>query len=70
MLVGFGDMTMVEGTAVEVLPEENVIATDSRALDEGERTTIPLSSWNPELDVDGRTARLMMDLLPDLLGKE
>ncbi len=139
MLVGLGDLTMVEGTGMKLLPEEKVIATDLRDLDEEERrnildssvrvlwdtadllsidlpdgplwvhfdtdlltpedapamsylaaggpslatvrqvfqrlaqtgrvTAVSLSSWNPEMDVNGRTGKLIMELLSELLGK-
>ncbi len=140
MLVGHGDLTMVEGTGMKILPEEKVIATDLRDLDEGERknvlnssmhliwdmadlldydlpdgplwihfdtdlltpedapamnylaeggpsmaivrrvfqrlaqtgrvTAVSLSSWNPELDSNDRTGKLIMGLLSELLKKE
>ncbi len=139
MLVGYGDLTMVKGTGMKILPEENVIATDLRDLDDEEHknvlnssmhllwdmadlldydlpdgplwvhfdtdllrsedapamnylaeggpsltivrrvfqhlaqtgriTAVSLSSWNPELDSNGRTGKLIMELLSDLLQK-
>lgn len=44
MMVGIGDMTMMEGVAAGALSAENVIATDLRDLDPGERELVENSA--------------------------
>lgn len=138
MLVGRGEQTLMDGLGVQPLPEDQVILSDARDLDPGEREAVegsavhhltnvvsllnypfpdrPLyvhfdtdlinpqeapavsypavggpsttmlrhvfrhlaesgrvacisfSSWNPQLDKDGRTQKVCLDLLDELVG--
>ncbi len=43
MMVGIGDQTMVKAVQLEPLPQEDVILTDARDLDLGERILVEKS---------------------------
>jgi arginase len=51
MLVGRGDQTLMDGLGVIPLPEEQVILTDARDLDPGEKEALKRSAVNHLVDV-------------------
>jgi hypothetical protein len=47
MIVGIGEQTMPEAVELRALPESQVILTDARDLDSGERELIAESKGDP-----------------------
>ena len=59
-LVGRGEQTLVEGTGLKVLPEAQVILTDARDLDPGERQALE----NSDVQIISDVAALLDEPLP------
>ncbi len=51
MLVGRGDQTLMDGLGVVPLPEEQVVLSDARDLDPGEKEAVESSALNHLVDV-------------------